>query len=109
MQPFTEVNAICIPNNKRSSKMIEPLQRFLTQQVYKEHIFNVEDAIGPWEKFTRDPQEFSHPISCEPALDHEQRTIFVFWNRNSQHTLSMARALPFATSRANCSFFTEKC
>jgi hypothetical protein len=58
--------------------MIEPLQRSLTQQVYKEHVFYIEDAIGSGEKFARDPQEFSHPISCEPALENEQRTIYIF-------------------------------
>jgi hypothetical protein len=88
--------------------MIEPLQGSLAQQIYKEHVFYIEDAIGSGEKFARDPQEFSHPVSREPAFDDEKRTIFVFWNRDSQHNIPIARASPYVKSRASCSVFKEK-
>jgi hypothetical protein len=108
MQSFAEVDTIGIQNNKCSSQMIEPLKRSLTQQVHKEHVFYIEDAIASGEKFARNPQEFPHPISCEPALEDEQRTVVVFWNRNSQHDLSLARASPFAKGPASRSVFKEK-
>jgi len=71
--------------------MIEPLQSSFAQRIYEEHVFDVEDRVGSREKFTRSPEEFSHPIPGEPALENERRTIAVVWNRDSQHALVMAR------------------
>ena len=76
LQPLAKINAIGILSNECGSLGIEPLQRFLSQLVDKQDVFDVEDQLRSGQESPRNMKKFIHPFSAQAPFENEHRRIF---------------------------------